>query len=480
MSGRAGYSPAIDIPPGDFLQAPVGLLDNTPVVWDDDTGQLGDGSAVIETKAGAVNGFLPLSRPTHHAPGLGLFFPEAEGALGDGSHDDTAAIVATMVAASAAKGRVWLGPYDYLYSSIDETLSDLIIQGTIGTRLLSSLPVSTSLPGMWLHGSNIVIEQVSFDYVTPLNIDTDGATIYANGGNASTIRIGYAGITSFVDNITISRCSVKNSRNTAYFVEGASRVHIIDNYAQEIGQGVCCADISGDCHVRGNTIHRSLDDMYAFLADATLPASQSLRLTIANNIGYQGYGQGIDCTGVDGVTITGNVIDQTWSTGIMIYQYTGIGPTGPCSNVTVTGNTVKNSGQYYGVGQYRTAPGATQGYGCQVSDSVNVTVIGNRFQNPTLGGFHNGGNNTGLRIHKNPGYNPVGPVGPPAVFPADGVPLVNPFGMDAQVFLYGSITQVDIGGAVAGYSTSFPFTVPAGQSITVHYTGSPGWNWTLD
>lgn len=53
---------------------------------------------------------------TEHAPALGLFFPEAEGAVGDGTTNDTAAIAAAIDACTAAGGgRVVLRP-DKTYS----------------------------------------------------------------------------------------------------------------------------------------------------------------------------------------------------------------------------------------------------------------------------------------------------------------------------------------------------------------------------
>lgn len=45
---------------------------------------------------------LTLDSRTKHAPGFGLFFPEAEGAVGDGTGDDTAAWAATMTAAASS------------------------------------------------------------------------------------------------------------------------------------------------------------------------------------------------------------------------------------------------------------------------------------------------------------------------------------------------------------------------------------------
>lgn len=54
--------------------------------------------------------YLPNGAPTHDAPGLGLYFPEAHGAVGDGTHDDTSAWNAAAAAAIAANGTLWTDP----------------------------------------------------------------------------------------------------------------------------------------------------------------------------------------------------------------------------------------------------------------------------------------------------------------------------------------------------------------------------------
>jgi len=82
----------------------------------------------------------------------------------------------------------------------------------------------------------------------------------------------------------------------------------------------------------------------------------------------------------------------------------------------------------------------------------------------------------------NTGYNPVGSLTPPTV-PATTVAQTNSFGVDAAVFVAASgatITAIAIGGISTG-QTSGSFRVPAGQSITLTYSGgTPTWTWFGD
>jgi hypothetical protein len=67
---------------------------------------------VVLTNAGTLEQaalsatYVPLSSPTNDAPALGIYFPESQGAKGDGSHDDTAAMIAAAAKVSALRQAV--------------------------------------------------------------------------------------------------------------------------------------------------------------------------------------------------------------------------------------------------------------------------------------------------------------------------------------------------------------------------------------
>jgi hypothetical protein len=82
-------------------------------------------------------------------------------------------------------------------------------------------------------------------------------------------------------------------------------------------------------------------------------------------------------------------------------------------------------------------------------------------------------------VRGNVGWNPVGPLTAPGV-PSSGTPLANPFALDCSVYVTGgTITAISVGGTATGV-TSGLVRVPASQSVTLTYTGSPSWTWFGD
>jgi hypothetical protein len=82
----------------------------------------------------------------------------------------------------------------------------------------------------------------------------------------------------------------------------------------------------------------------------------------------------------------------------------------------------------------------------------------------------------GCIVKSNIGYNPVGPMTAPAI-PSSGTSLLNPFNVDATIFVTGvSVSAVAIGGTVTGLTIG-QFFLPAGQSISLTYSGTPSWTW---
>jgi len=91
------------------------------------------------------------------------------------------------------------------------------------------------------------------------------------------------------------------------------------------------------------------------------------------------------------------------------------------------------------------------------------------------------------KIANNPGYNPVGKVGPPAI-PASTVAYTNNYGVDATVHIAGgTLTVINVGGNTTGITAAaaagsvHTVRVPANQTIAITYTVVPtGWQWFLD
>jgi Pectate lyase superfamily protein/Right handed beta helix region len=85
-------------------------------------------------------------------------------------------------------------------------------------------------------------------------------------------------------------------------------------------------------------------------------------------------------------------------------------------------------------------------------------------------------NGTASIVRSNIGYNPVGSMTPPALA-GSGTALLNPFNVDSFVIVSGgTVTAIALGGTATGLTTG-QVLVPAAQTITLTYTGTPAWKW---
>lgn len=154
----------------------------------------------------------------------------------------------------------------------------------------------------------------------------------------------------------------------------------------------------------------------------------------------------------------------------MAGTYNGINIAAGVSGFQITDNTIGNfasSSMAQGTGIYITA-----------GTSNNVVIADNLSIAPAGGGVAISNNSTGtnVQISDNPGYNPVGVLGPPS-FPSTTVPYTNAYGVTCRVFIHGgAITAIAINGTATGLITG-SFDVANGETITITYSGSPAWTW---
>ena len=193
-------------------------------------------------------------------------------------------------------------------------------------------------------------------------------------------------------------------------------------------------------------------------------------ITVAGNVCHANTENGMVVTAsaastiVQDVTIAGNVCTEN-SRGSTSYDGLHMGghASGLVRGVVVSGNRF---GDRQG--------SKTQKYGMEVEATVTGLAIGNDFGENITAGVLN--SSPTFVLKDNPGYNPVGVLGPPAV-PATTVAYTNAYGVDAQVFIAGgTVTVIKIGSFTTGL-TSGMFVVPAGQTITITYSSVPTWTW---
>ena len=177
----------------------------------------------------------------------------------------------------------------------------------------------------------------------------------------------------------------------------------------------------------GETISLTLDNLPAGAAngmgvidnDVTLHGSGSV---MQYNLVQQGvFSRGIWLSGVTGIAVHDNLIQQTSKTGIFVQQLNGSGAqNGPSSNITITNNLVDNAINYGGpsIGPIVAAASihtvAEDANADQVASSPHngIVVTGNRVTNSTRTAIRlenvNGGSITGNIIQgygMNPGLN---------------------------------------------------------------------------
>lgn len=152
--------------------------------------------------------------PTKHAPALGLYFPEAEGAVGDGVADDTAAVVAAFAAATATK-KVGAA------ATIFEPGGTVHLQGTYKLTTLAGPIVATcNISGEY---SALVVPDAYADVVLLLGHDTSGSILH--NAHVKVPSITKASSASIVaGSVAVKIQNVWNSelafRRTAYFETG--------------------------------------------------------------------------------------------------------------------------------------------------------------------------------------------------------------------------------------------------------------------
>lgn len=128
------------------------------------------------------------------------------------------------------------------------------------------------------------------------------------------------------------------------------------------------------------------------------------------------------------------------------------------NNNSVIGNIVEGNGAY----------------GINEVSSDNSNITNNQTRNNSSGQISKSGSST--VVCNNPGFNPVGTVGPPAV-PATTVNYTNAYGYSCQVQVYGgTVTEIDIDDIATGL-TSGVFIIPPNGTINITYSAAPSWRW---
>jgi hypothetical protein len=423
--------------------------------------------------------------------GYQVFNAKTYGAVGNGIHDDTAAINAAIVAANAVGGGV-----AYLPAGTYATSSAILMSYNFVTLAGAGNSCTILKP---MAGAN-------FDVITN-PIPPDGTTVYnvkkqvirdlmIDGSNMTGTTAGQGnGIHSFATtHCQFMNLLFKNIPNWGIMNDHNSASDSYDNLFFRCEWDSCAAGLRLEAG-EGSTM------LYCLIygANNTTAANQNTFFTPDNNAyAFYGHAQSVQtshCFFQGGGTITHELVRlQGSSCQFLINQFDAV--TNTCIkmysvNETLIGNLFSSSATTSG-NMIEMTTGANSAYiagnlsygnkyGYAINESAALTgniITGNQFQVGTSGIFSlNAGSNT--RTSMNPGYNPVGPITSPAV-PLTTVAYTNKLGVDCTVFINGgTVTVVAIGGTATGQTTGC-FKIPVGQTITLTYSVAPTWTWFGD
>ena len=377
--------------------------------YDAKFGGLGRGIAV----RGASRFLGELTAPNIDKGGQ-VFNVKAYGAIGDGSTDDTVAIQAADTAARAVKGTVYFPQGTYLTTA--------------------SLFLATDSHWLGAGKNQSIISGSASDYIliravksgtsktAHTNISMDGIGVYSSYGACATIES--------VTNVAVWNCHFEMLATPAVrqslMFQHCANVSVLDNSVKNSAGNSISINATDYFVVRGNRVaggsisDDAIDIDWDFLDTAAIPSNHGVVTSNVISGIPGGCGVRVECsnyvvvshneisgisntTGPEGgilvqtaglgttsfVTVMGNIIDDCVTDGI---QVTGTAAT----NVSVTNNTISNSGQTGG---------------SNVRGGIIINAPGVVCSNNTIDGTSNtGGDAAAILIYKKDGasvYNNV-------------------------------------------------------------------------
>jgi hypothetical protein len=416
------------------------------------------------------------------------------GAAGNGSTDDTAAIQAAISLAETANGGVYAPPGTYKITAPLTVTAPFTLLGAGEAATSFALASGVNDYLVKFTQSSGAITRARFADFT---ISGNAANQSAGGGisaigavNCFFERIHFTSCYNwglalqaipagggFGHHNKITGCSFDNAANAGFggggwatssdenFWSGCDFQYLGGAAAPVGSYPVFLLDQAGLQHVEDCVFVGSRGSATDVIGFRSQSASQSkvIGCTFDGVGGDNVFINGTDAL-IEGCTMT-SVADQAatagWGAGVHLEFGT--------ARCAVTGNNVSSSATAGKTG-YLIREESTGGAGANLIEGNPLRVNGSVAHAvlATAG--------AASIVRSNIGYNPVGALGPPAV-PGSTTPLVNPYNVDASVFITGgTVTVIKINGVTTGL-TSGQFAVPAGGSVTLTYSVAPTWTW---
>lgn len=236
-------------------------------------------------------------------------------------------------------------------------------------------------PQIWIQANNCTVKHLKMAWSPLPTVNPGGDDIDYNND----ISVGWSQITggqTLIENTLIENVYVYGSKHHGIGV-GRTSLTTVKECKIESTKGI---GVFG-YYARGLKIHGNYtydtknDGIYVAAdgADEYGPDSYAENISIDSNIINHTYNRGIATGGGYGVTITNNIIDDTWAQAICAVKGVSIGTVAP-ADVVVSNNIIRRAFQNYGAGETYTADkySVSAGtYGCIEVQASNTATISN-------------------------------------------------------------------------------------------------------
>ena len=305
------------------------------------------------------------------------------GAVGDGKKDNRTAIQNTFNYATTHHCIAFIPAGSFAYSG-NITATGIAVQGTGAASIL--MPLSLTNQALTVQGSGGSVYNLAMvsTATTRLSTPWSGMIWVDNAQNY------------YVENVLINGSSSIGIES--YMSHGG---FILNNTVENtLADSITQIAASYDITVSGNRVVNSGDDGISNNSYIGEPGAVHDITVQGNTVLHNRWGRGLEVSGGNNITFTGNYVDNTDGYADMYAGSESQWKTQSTSNVTFSGNTLVDSGPNQGSALvYNSEPA---GYAV-----TNITISGNQFVNPKLTPFQvtGTGSVSGVVVENNTDYS---------------------------------------------------------------------------
>ena len=266
------------------------------------------------------------------------------------------------------------------FSSAIARIANMTVEGYGWGSVLSTnlSPTVATVPALWIQANGVRLKDFKVTWSTmPSNQDALVQSVEQN----DTVAIGWlttGGGKTLLRDVVVENIYVYGAKQHGISIGISDNALIKNNRVEEIyGTGIFSI-YTNNIKITGNFVYRTMDAGID-LQGATGTDTDTDNAVISGNIVHS-TSIGIGSHGGRGVTISNNVIDNTWASAIYCQASAFYGVAAPFVT-NVTGNVIRRPLQFYGVGNFHLLDYATTVSAApdiiQVLSTSEVNVVGN-------------------------------------------------------------------------------------------------------